>query len=1296
MPTALELKEQQTPQTPILLFECRLANGSVERWSTHQVIWNSHTYSARVLEHSSFDMRAEEDGVSKVSLVLANADSYFSQLERSIGLKGARLDAQLIFWNLATAEAASTPLMLFRGLANPPEEMTEATMRLSFVNRLSPQRILLPSIRIQKRCPWRFPVTALERAQAPSGLDDGKYSSFFRCGYSPDQTDGVGNLSHTGQPFTSCDFTRASCEERGMFSVDASNRPTSRFGGIEFVPATILVRGPGEQNSRTSEPLENEARYNDFVPMIHGTAWYQPPVVFARNDGNLTRLEVLLGMGEMQGVLKVVVNDIEIPLGVNDTNMTATGWYNVVSLGNRTGGFNLNFTDTSGNPLGDPYGSMAFASVVVPNRIADGRRLPTVKVLAQGIKVSRFDEDGGYLDDAFTANPSWIMLDLLRRSGWTLDELDLSSFARVAAHCDAPVVTSDLHGTSVTVARYETNLVLRRRRSAAEILRGLRNAAALYLTYGPEGKLQLKLESKLSLSHPTKPAGSNATALLYGGWPAYEFSESSILRRENGGAAFRLTSRTNSDSPNRFSLEFQDAFNEYQQDSLSIVDTEDTQRTGQDIAASINALGIPQFDQAARIIRLQLDKSLRGNTYAEFSTSVKALGLLPGDLITVTYAKEGLDRQLFRVQRIQPQANFTKAVVTAQIHNEDWYLQPGFPGSGSRFSGSGGLGIPRPLVGTVVDANGIPRFGVTEVVNVDQVSLQIAFAPPSRPQASGASRPLLGLTPDVESTGGTLAGGQSYYYAVSAVDSSGAESRISFIVRATLSSQTDTNLVRLVNLSFSPSTSGFVVYRGNTPQQLLRIANNVALASEFVDSGLVPELIPPPDENYQEARFYWRLELYPEVVTNQFTTTTIGNSSLALTANAFNGAVVRISRGKGSGQERLIQANSPTGVAVTPAWTVVPDTTSYFVIAEAGWKLGTSSATSPVSFPIPNRGGATLQIAGRSANANGQESAQELSPITRWQIGGGGGGALDAGLPPDPVFGLGHTQDGSLELTAVGFTTLTNTRTISGGTLTLHAWNELLSPSAQKLAAGVDATTTSIILNTARAEASVGDLVQIKAELMKITVVSPDGLTYTVERASHESFAGPHDFEEPVYYLDRNIFVVPFVRDFFGSPASSLYSQPIYWPDVRIAAADFTVTNAFGTSPATERNFTDTTDLGLRTLSGGQLTLQVDGPLAISSSITPILVVERQQAIGEIFAVVADPPTGGTIIARVMRNGVVYAQVTILAGMTRSNIERGFGRPPLQPGQQLTVDLVNVPSSAAGTPGRDLTVVLRR
>jgi hypothetical protein len=248
------------------------------------------------------------------------------------------------------------------------------------------------------------------------------------------------------------------------------------------------------------------------------------------------------------------------------------------------------------------------------------------------------------------------------------------------------------------------------------------------------------------------------------------------------------------------------------------------------------------------------------------------------------------------------------------------------------------------------------------------------------------------------------------------------------------------------------------------------------------------------------------------------------------------------------------------------------------------------------------------------------------------------------------------------------------------------------------LAAGVDETASVITLTAPRfaEDTAPGDLIQIEGEILRVTEISPDGLTYTVERGSHESTAEGYSAGTPVYYLDRRVFVVPFVRDFFGSPASGQYAHPIYWPDVRISAADFTVTNVYGVSPKVERNFTSTTVLGLRTLSGGQLTLQVEGPLAIGSSLTPILLVERRQAIREVYAVVADAPSGDLIRVRVKRNGVAYAQVEIISGMTQSDAVSGFGRPPLEPEDRLTVDVVHVPSSDVGTPGRDLTVILSR
>jgi hypothetical protein len=144
-----------------------------------------------------------------------------------------------------------------------------------------------------------------------------------------------------------------------------------------------MVRSYGEKSSHSSLVIGSEGRYNDAVPLIYGTAWYTPPVVFARNDGNLTHMEVLLGMGEIEGVVKVLVNDVEIAEGRAGLNMSGTGWFNLISRGNRTGTFNSDFVKSTGIPAGDPYGSMAYLSVAVPNRVNDGRTLPSVKVLRE-------------------------------------------------------------------------------------------------------------------------------------------------------------------------------------------------------------------------------------------------------------------------------------------------------------------------------------------------------------------------------------------------------------------------------------------------------------------------------------------------------------------------------------------------------------------------------------------------------------------------------------------------------------------------------------------------------------------------------------------------------------------------------------------------------------------------------------------------------------------------------------------------------------------------------------------------
>ena len=1304
MATINDLKEIETPGTPLFVFDCTLSSGDVQRWSTHTVSVNGQQYSARVLRHNIFDMTSSPetatDAVSKISVTLANADGILSEVERNVGWKSAQLVVTFLFFDLKAGVAASDMQVVFRGVANPPDQITDAEVRLTFANRLNLQRVYLPDTRIQKRCPWSFPSTVAQRQEAMGGGSKGQFSRFYRCGYSADQPGGVGT-SNGSAPYTTCDYSRAQCQQRGMFNVDANNQVTQRFGGIEFLPPAIQVRSYGEKGSHIALPIANQALYNDVVPLIYGTVWYEPPIAFARNDGNLTHLEVLLGAGELTGVLKVIVNDIEIPVGVSGTNMTSTGWYNVVTLGTRNGNFNLDFADSTGKPLGDPYGSMGMIAVVVPNRVSSGTSLPSLKVLLQGLKLARFDANGDLIDSSFTNNPAWVLLDVLLRSGWSTDLVDLRSFASVGQRCDALVQTTDLNGNDTLIPRYQCNLALASRRSAGDIVRGIRNGSALYLSIDGTGRLQLNAEDTIGVQQPVKREGSNSTEPLDGGWPAYEFGDgfSGIVRRGNGEGSLAITCRATADTPNRYTVEFQDEFNEYQQDSLSLVDIDDAVSGGQDLTVSLTALGLPNFDQATRAAALQLYKSVRGNTYIQFETSVKGVGLRPGDLIALNYAREGFNRQPFRITKISPSLNFMTALVTAQIHDDTWYnaVNSGAAGSG-RQPGSE-VRLPRPLVGGEVDSNGVAQFGITQTAvtgsdgSID-IELSVTFSVPQAPAASTAGIPIVGLNSQVNRSGGTLAGGQALYYALSATDANGVEGGLSFTVAAPILAGGNTNEVTLTGLSFSKAAVSFQVYRGTNPVQLLQIASSVPIATQFTDTGLSPTLVGPPDSNYDHANFYWRVELQPEETVDLHSSNTVGNSRLNMLPNEYTGSTVRIANGTGVGQERTIGANTGTTITTLLKWDIEPDATSTFLVTDSSWHFGATGNASPVVFSVPNREGVTVQISGRAANILDQECPYELSPLTSWRIAGSAGSNLDLDVPGVPIFGLTATGQGTVEIAGIAFTSLDNTRTVTAGTLTLAYWDELNSYSSIELSAPLSLDEGTLTL-AAPVSAQMGDLVQVGSEILAVTATVSNGSAVSVNRGAEGTSADAHVAGAAVYLLSKKTFVLPFARDFMGSPASGSYAYRIALPDVRIAAAELFMTNSQGHSDVARESFTTTSDLGLRTLSGGQICIQVQGPLAIQTSAAPPLIVDSTYSVRDIYAVVGEPPTGAPVSLQVTQNGQPYCELTIPLNGTVSNVVKGAGLPPLQSGSEVNVDITAVTQTAGTAPGSDLTVMIR-
>jgi hypothetical protein len=1292
MQTISELKEEAVTDTPLILFDCTLNDGSSEHWSTHNIAANGVQYSARVIQHSGFDVQTASDqgvdGSPTISLLLANADSHFSEIERATGWKGARLTVSFLFYDLRSGCAASETTVVFQGICNPPTQIKESTFRLSASNRMNLQRLSIPEVRIQRRCPWTFPATADQRQEGSDGGAAGKYSRFYRCGYSPDVAGGKGNLNGAA-PFATCNYTRGDCAARGM---------VTRFGGLEFVPPAIAVRSYGK-NWSTSAIAVNQARYNDYVPMVYGTAWYEPLVTFARNDGNLTRMEVLLGIGTMQGVVTVLVNDIQVPLGVSGKNMTGTGWYNVITLGSRDGAFDPNFLDPAGQPSGDPYGSMAYLSVVVPNQINDGNSLPTVKVLAQGLLIPVYDASGGYIGEQFSSNPAWILLDLLRRSGWALSELDLKSFASAAGYCDQPITTIDLNGNDVSVPRFQCNLVLEKRRSAGDVVRGIRNCARLFLTYAAGGMLQLGVENTIALQQPEQLTWSNSTQQLNGGWPSYEFGDgttgvSGILRNSNGEPSVTVWSRTIADTPNCLTVEFQDAFNEYQQDSYTIVEPNDIAAAGQQVTTSLLALGLPNYDQAARILKFNLDRTIRGNTYIEFQTSAKALGIRPGDLIAITYQKEGFNRQPFRVLRISPATNYRTSTITAQIHDDAWYADSNGQNTsalGSNPHPNAGIGIPRPLAGSVIDANGNLSFGIVErdttaTDGTMQCSVSVSFVTPNATSGSGPGTPLISMAAPV-GQGGTLKGGEVLYYAASAIDQAGNESGLSFIVSALV--QQDGASVTLSGLSFTADTTTFNIYRGATPANLLRIASGQPVAGQFTDAGLPPQAIGPPDPNFDHANFYWRLESLPEVAVTDHSATSVGNNTLNMPSDAYRGLTVRIARGTGAGQERAILTNTATTVTLSAPWIVEPDASSFFAISESGWHFGAAATSSPVEFPIPNLGGEIVEITGRAANAYDVECPPPLSVVTTWQIGGSG--QSDADVPPAPVFAIGAGKAaGTIELSSISFQDLTNTRTVSAGTLTLYYWDELQGIPSIMTVAAIGPTDESLMLSAAGG-AETGTFIQIDAEVMQVTGISADHKEYTVCRAALGSTAAAHGVQGAIYHLASTSLIAALPQGFFGTPYSGDWRQVIEIPNVRIAAGTLFLTNRKGNGVPGSICLTHSVANGLRTLAGGQYSIQVSGFLAVDHSAAPALVIEANHAVRDVYAVLGSA-ADGTVQLQLNLNGNPYCSLSFAASAIVSTSVDGAALPPLPSGGQITLSVLSVGQTY---PGADLTVIIR-
>ena len=220
MQTIFELKEQAVTETPLLVFDCALADGRVEALEHASGDGGRSVYEARVLQHNVFEMQTASDqgvdGIPRISIVLANADSHCSEIERATGWKGARLTVVPVLRSAAGPTGSETSGAV-PGNLQPAGRDREATFRITASNRMNLQRLLLPQVADPAAVPVGVSGNEEQRMEAVDGGASGKYSRYYRCGYSAGVAGGMGSLDG-GAPF-SLRLHADDCEAGGCSAV---------------------------------------------------------------------------------------------------------------------------------------------------------------------------------------------------------------------------------------------------------------------------------------------------------------------------------------------------------------------------------------------------------------------------------------------------------------------------------------------------------------------------------------------------------------------------------------------------------------------------------------------------------------------------------------------------------------------------------------------------------------------------------------------------------------------------------------------------------------------------------------------------------------------------------------------------------------------------------------------------------------------------------------------------------------------------------------------------------------------
>jgi hypothetical protein len=820
----------------LLLAKWTFNNGDTLYLSTRDVTFGGQAYLGRLADQDLDTVQSmSESGIDLAPVWtahIADSDSYvYLNYENGTGrgFRGADVEVKLGFRDVLGNENSTDTMFRFSGVCDPATQAKEEFLIVRAQNRMNASKKMLPMFLMQRHCPKIRPLNASQCAEAAD-----EDSDFWWCG-----------ITDPGKP--DCNNTREGC-------ISADNFP--RFAGVTFQPPRDGGKGREYVSGEKVQLFNsgNDAKYGEPWPVVLGRGWVECPVLWSIQNGNYTDCLVGLCIDAIDTGLdstlstRVIANGYELPPAGYDSpggfvqlNPGNVGWWNWYTRGNRDGLTEIQASALYGGK-GDAHGSEVTILVTIPRQISSGEQIPTVSVLFSGPKV-RVYSDASTFTKVWSDNPAWHMLWLLVNSNWRYDELDIQSFVDAAAVCSENVTYTSQYGGTASHARYKSNLILRQRRQAGEIIRGVRQSAAMMVQPNRStGLLSIAIKGTLAAQQPSAVAGSNYTTAVSSklrngtsanGYPCYRWTEDNTI-------SIRGIARPITDTPNRLVFQFQDSENNFSPTNLALSDSDDVERVGQEVASQVQIDSCASYDQASRLGKMLHKEAHRGNPaedtrgtqWFEIVAGIDCLRVATGQIGMIgDWPRLGLTNQLVRVMSVKGPSKEGLITLTVHWHDDDWYVdslnqRPDPEYSNPRRDMLGRASYP-PCPDLEAPAAGDPYY--------DPSDKTFALAPEwtLSPEATWRGRmrirskiavnefgtaqpPQVQPQANVASSGGTLTSG-TYYVMVAAKDAGGKYSPLSLPSIGFIASGVTAGVITVPVLWWDDEAVGHAIYAGRTP-----------------------------------------------------------------------------------------------------------------------------------------------------------------------------------------------------------------------------------------------------------------------------------------------------------------------------------------------------------------------------------------------------------------------------------------------------------------------------------------------